>query len=258
MGCRVQRRNDWAARIVHEASLHDNSYFLTLTYRDDATPPHKSLRKRDMQLFLKRLRKAFGPFRYYYCGEYSEVDERPHYHAIVFGLSLRDLVFYKKGLWTSPALERLWGHGFVVIGLMTVQAASYVAGYVEKKLTGKLGLAHYNSVDVETGEIRSRTPPYSDMSRRGGVGFAWFERYCSDLYPHDYVVLGGRKRGKPPRYYDKLLEKEQPVVYEAVKKARIQRALEPRQAANSTRARLKVRDTVLRARLALRKRNVQS
>lgn len=39
-----------------------------------------------------------------------------------------------------------------------------------------------------------------------GIGYEWFQKYYSDVYPHDYVVFNGRKY-RPPRYYDKLYER---------------------------------------------------
>jgi hypothetical protein len=45
--------------------------------------------KRDLQLFFKRLRKAYPDvkLRYFACGKYGEQFARPHYHVILFGKS---------------------------------------------------------------------------------------------------------------------------------------------------------------------------
>jgi hypothetical protein len=42
------------------------------------------------------------------------------------------------------------------------------------------------------------------MSLKPGIAKGWFDRFSSDVYPEDVVVLRGGKRSKPPRYYDKL------------------------------------------------------
>ena len=72
-GCRLERSRQWAIRCTHEASLHENNCFITLTFNDDNLPSDKSLDVRHFQLFMKRLRKQFGSnIRYYHCGEYGE------------------------------------------------------------------------------------------------------------------------------------------------------------------------------------------
>ena len=60
IGCRLAHSRQWAVRCVHEASLHDRNCFLTLTFDDDHLPASGSVSVRDVQLFLKRLRKALS------------------------------------------------------------------------------------------------------------------------------------------------------------------------------------------------------
>lgn len=57
-----------------------------------------SLNKRDVQLFLKRLRNAGFHFQYFGCGEYGDLSARPHYHLLIFSddMDLQgNLDFYK-------------------------------------------------------------------------------------------------------------------------------------------------------------------
>lgn len=58
IGCRLERSRQWAMRCVHEASLHEDNCFVTLTYDNSHLPPGGSLLLRDWQLFIKRLRKS--------------------------------------------------------------------------------------------------------------------------------------------------------------------------------------------------------
>lgn len=88
VGCRLRRANEWALRVMHEAKLHPANCFVTLTYRDEDLPENGSLRHRDFQLFMKRLRKR-ADVRFYMCGEYGEQKLRPHYHACLFGVDYR-------------------------------------------------------------------------------------------------------------------------------------------------------------------------
>jgi len=57
INCRLNRAQQWAIRITHEAQLHDTNSFVTLTYSDENLPLHNSLNPRHFTLFMKRLRK---------------------------------------------------------------------------------------------------------------------------------------------------------------------------------------------------------
>ena len=57
--CRIRYREDWKVRLVHENKLHGASSFLTLTYNEANLPIGRSLSPRDLQLFMKRLRKSY-------------------------------------------------------------------------------------------------------------------------------------------------------------------------------------------------------
>lgn len=148
MPCSIQRRKVWTHRILLESMRHESSCFITLTYDDDHYPEGGSLVKKDFQDWLKRFRKALEPIkvRYYACGEYGTVTHRPHYHACIFGVgvSAEDLVL------------RTWTKGFSHVGDLTRQSAQYVAGYVTKKM--------------KRAELNGRTPEFSIMSLKPGIG----------------------------------------------------------------------------------------
>lgn len=204
IGCRLERSRQWAVRCVHEASLYDKNCFLTLTYDKDHLPPGNSLVLSDFQLFMKRLRKKFGPgIRYYHCGEYGETFARPHYHALLFNFDFDDKLFLseKNGnrVYTSPSLSYLWPQGFSVIGQVSFESAAYVARYVMKKVTGEKADMYYGGVK----------PEYTTMSRRPGIGAGWLKKYVSDVYPRDGVVVNGRVL-RPPRFYDEYFRKQDP------------------------------------------------
>lgn len=56
IGCKLEHSRQWAMRCIHEAQLHSNNCFITLTYAPENLPPDGGLIKRDFQLFMKRLR----------------------------------------------------------------------------------------------------------------------------------------------------------------------------------------------------------
>ena len=215
IGCRLERSRQWAVRCMHEASLYEDNCFITLTYSDAHLPPGGSLRLSDFQKFMKRLRRHFSgsKIRFYHCGEYGETTSRPHYHALLFNLEFPDKVLWTTRddfrVWRSPLLEELWPLGQSEIGSCTFQSAAYVARYITKKVTGDAADAHYGG----------RVPEYSTMSLRPGLGKGWYDKFKSDVYPSDEMVVNGRIT-KPPQYYDSLLYKEDSDVAIRVKRRR--------------------------------------
>lgn len=208
-GCRAERARQWALRVVHEAQMHPANSFVTLTYDNKHLPPDGGLHVSDWQKFAKRLRKCAGPFRFFHCGEYGDVNQRPHYHACIFGMDFSgDRTLLRRSgpnsLYVSAKLNDLWGLGYCVIGNLTYESAAYVARYCLKKVTGVRADAEYSRVDPVTGEVFKVRPPYVTMSRRPGVGSKWFDKFSSEVYPADEVVHSGRKF-RPPRFYDNKL-----------------------------------------------------
>jgi len=253
MGCRVDRARDWSIRIGHEVKLHQSNWFLTLTYDDANLPNPPSLNYSDWQLFAKRVRKARGPFRFFMCGEYGDQTRRPHYHAIVFGLVVPDLVRYsgsdKMPLFQSQILTKLWGKGMILAGAVTPQSANYVARYNLKKVNGDRAKTHYRWVDPDTGEVHDLQPEFAHMSTRPGIGAAWYDKYHKDVHTHDYVIRDGAKN-PVPRYYDRLAKTR----YQ-VDEIKMQRGIDAMASAeHQTPERLAVRETVLKAKLSLSKR----
>lgn len=236
--CRLKRSREWAVRCMHEASLHRDNCFLTLTYADiDGVMPMqaRSLCYSHYSGFMKRLRdhnrrsyrRQYGaewrrhetPLLFLAAGEYGETNPltgvkdggkyRAHFHAILFNYNFPDRVPVKLidgGEYFRSALaDRLWSHGNVIIGKVEFESAAYVARYAMKKVTGDLAKAVYTVV-MPDGEIIERTPEMLVMSKRPAIGARWFEKYGRHAYAHDAVIARGVEM-QPPRYYDKLLPK---------------------------------------------------
>lgn len=190
-GCRLDRGKRWADRMLleYETPREDmpsrTALFVTLTY-DDAHLPRiickdgvlrGTLRKKDVQDFLKRLRKFFAPkrIRFYSAGEYGDQTFRPHYHLILYGLSLDDFpdaVLYSHDpdqdtdLFVSSVFDRLWSNGSVKFSVASYRTFSYVARYVLKK--------QFRS-DFGDNWYKGRVPPFSTCSRRPGIGADYFD-----------------------------------------------------------------------------------
>ena len=230
IGCRLERSRQWALRCLHESRMHEDNCFVTLTFDDAHLPVDMSIRKRDMQLFMKRLRNRFGSgIRFFGCGEYGSISLRPHYHLILFGFDFKDKVLYKQTrlghyLYTSAELSKLWTDpngvslGFAILGDVSFDSAGYVARYCMKKVSGDHAAAHYQYVSP-SGEIFQREPEFCLMSRRPGLGKAWYDKYKSDVFPSDWLVVNGKKC-KPPRYYDGKASEEDLAAFEAIQEKR--------------------------------------
>lgn len=269
VGCRVERSREWAVRCVHEASLWHASVFVTLTY-SDAHLRSLSLVYSDFQNFMKRLRKRRSFFdtrewqwlpRFYAAGEYGEGFERPHFHALLFGVFFEDREFLKElpsgfRLYRSAELEKLWPFGFASIGDVTFESAAYVARYVMKKVTGQAAEQHYEFVDIGSGEVSQRRPEFNRMSLKPGIGAKWYERFHAEVFPLDEVILNGAKMS-PPKYYDKLKAKSDPSGFEEIEFARFVRSQNESFAGENRPARLAVREAVAKARIAFKKRSVK-
>jgi len=242
IGCRIDRSRMWAVRCMHEASLHPENCFITLTYAPEHLPKDGGLHYEDFQKFMKRLRDHFRGqnIRFYMCGEYGDENLRPHFHAILFNLDFHDKTPSFKSrfgdtVYRSKTLEQLWPFGISSVGEATENSAGYCARYVVQKATGRLTDinpktgkpygAKYERLDVSTGEVYKVEPEFNKMSLKPGIGQVWFDKFYNDVYPSDGITMRGGRRIKPPRYYDKKYDAIHPYEFEEIKQERIIKAL---------------------------------
>ena len=269
IGCRLEYSRQWALRIMHEKSCHDEACFITLTFNDENLPDDMSLDKREWQLFLKKLRKNLHPkkIRFFMCGEYGQDQDmlkigidaigRPHYHAIIFGHQFTDLEPYEKNaqgdiLYTSKHLEHIWGKGFVSVGNVDFESAAYVARYVVKKITGEAALDRYQYYDEETGQIFLKQVEFCLQSRRPGIARNWYEKYKDDLTKGFITERGIRMQ--PPKYYDNLFSVDKPHTFDDIKEMR--KMEQENKSFDNTPDRLAVKEHLTQKKLKTLKRNL--
>lgn len=229
LDCRLGYAREWSHRCVVESLSYLDNYFLTLTYDDRFLPveneftgeilTHATLRPSHIRLFMHDLRQYykrkynFDGIRFFVAGEYGDKTFRPHYHMLVFNLPLSDLCFYKKsGLgdlyFNSPLLDSIWKKGFVVVGRLTSQSASYTARYCLKKTKD----LYFNEIYDDLGIV----PEFTNCSRRPGIGYAWFEKNKDKLFKQGFIdVSDGDKSVRifPTKYYKKLYKDVSPDAY---------------------------------------------
>lgn len=234
-----------------ETTQHPNNAFVTLTYSDENLPhltwtgsPLRSeklsqslpsLDPKDLQDWLKRLRKAISPskIRYYATGEYGDETDRPHYHVALFGYpkcSYGNSRYSKSRSNCCPHCDLIrdtWGKGNVFLGDLSINSAQYVAGYVTKKLNGS------------DSRLRGRYPEFGRMSLKPGIGADFMHEVASTILSHEAVasladvpsslqhggrklplgrylraklrVLTGREAGAPQATIDELQAQLQPL-----------------------------------------------
>lgn len=183
--CRKKRAAAWTFRLMQQDKASVSSHFVTLTYDDENltyADDGPTLVKYDLQRFFKRLRKRQSrKLKYYACGEYGGVTQRPHYHAIIFD-STEDNI---EAAWHDPETKKPIGHvRFDPVNVCTIR---YVCNYLQK------------SVDLDFGQ---RHPEFAVMSK--GLGLNYLTQACAEWHLRNqapYVVLEGGKKQGLPRYY---------------------------------------------------------
>lgn len=172
--------------MLHEIQSYDEASFITLTYASDKLPlrgcdSRGILVKADLQNFFKRLRKEYNgkKIKYYACGEYGEEGDRPHYHAILFGLSP-----------VEENLRQVWGLGRVDVATAEIGSIRYVAGYVSKKL----GLHEY--------PMAGRPAPFQLSSQ--GIGTQWAQENMLEILTSGCLTFQGSKLPVPRIYVDEI------------------------------------------------------
>jgi len=199
INCLKRRASDWSFRLEQEVKVSSSACFLTLTYEN---PPktdlgYHTLKKRDFQTFLKRLRKLVpvkmennrnvNKLKYYACGEYGTRTQRPHYHAVLFNLP--------HWLIANPQqISDTWKNGHIHIVNNNLKTINYVVGYMQKQ-----GMVKLNEQD-------NRAPEFSLMSK--GMGNAYLTDAMIQYYRSRKLFCIVKEEGQiisMPRYYKNII-----------------------------------------------------
>lgn len=200
--CVYNSAQEWRVRINEEFYNSENALFVTLTYNDESLPLSVGTRfdgervvlpsvcKRDIQLFLKRLRSHFGnsKIRYFIVSEYGPSTFRPHYHGLLFNIPGFDPRSPKSLCKISELIAEKWDNGFIKCDLVNPARV----GYVTKYLSCTMDLP------------QEYTKPFRLMSLRPAIGSSYLDKFSTIQWHKDnlnaYVVDGNYKL-RMPRYY---------------------------------------------------------
>jgi len=189
--CLSRTRQEKFVRLNEHLKCYDYAVFVTLTYSDEnlVWALNPTVCVRDIQLFIKRLRKFLGklPFSYYAVAEYGTKFQRPHYHLVMFGISR---------LFASSHLHRFWQKGTVHVGSLNDRSINYVCKY------------HV---------LRNRNIPYGSkkpfMLTSNGIGKSYvveMSDYHKDALTERYFYHYYDLKLPLPRYWkDKMFTKEE-------------------------------------------------
>lgn len=157
-----------------ENLVHEKSTFVTLTYSEETVSYIEqscvigmTLVPRDLETWLKRMRKAVMPerLRFFGIGEYGSKWERPHFHVALFGVEgcvYSDSRLAPERVCSCASCVRLrdtWGAGFVHQGTIELKSMQYLCSYMLKGM--------YRRDDVR---LHGREPEFRRMSLRPGIG----------------------------------------------------------------------------------------
>jgi hypothetical protein len=179
--------------LLKEAEVSSSALFVTLTYAPENCPLTKNkymtLIKKDIQDFMKRLRKHHKEkLVYYAAGEYGTDTNRPHYHIILFNADM-------------DTVNKAWKLGHIHFGSVTEASVGYCLKYISK------------TKDVIKHARDDREPEFQLMSKGIGKNYLtnamrkWHKRDLTNRY---YIPLKDGKKIAMPRYYkDKLYTSHQ-------------------------------------------------
>lgn len=195
--CLMNKRSQWMFRIHYEMKNQYNpGWFVTLTYDEKhvkrTADGRLSLRFRDVQLFLKKLRKAKYEAKYVCVGEYGGETKRPHYHMLLWSncpaKQLQDYWTTKKGV---PL-------GAIHLGRITMASAMYTLKYI---------------IQPKQKQIDGVEKTRAQFSRGLGLSYLSSAVYYYHTNDYDRPEFTSRIDGKQialPRYYKlKIFTKEQ-------------------------------------------------
>ena len=189
--CRLDIQKSIVDRLFCASTLYSCSAFVTFTYDDEHLRfrdgfKQPTLSKDDLHKYFDKIRHQLPniPFSYYACGEYGDKFNRPHYHALFFGL---DYQLHQK------FFENSWKLGSVCVLPCNQSSFRYVAKYVT---------AQYGKFDSEYFDF-GLEPPFRKYSRALGVPV--YLAHLDELSKNGFFMLRGKKISVNRYYFNKLL-----------------------------------------------------
>lgn len=186
IACRINTTRDWALRLTHESESYGwhNCSFLTFTLDDRHCDGSTHID--DLSNFFDDIKKVAGKnFKRLGVSEYGFERDRPHYHAVCFGL----------GTEQADLVQKNWPKGFTsTLPFIGQATGNYVAGYVLKKIYGDEAKESYGTREHPT------------LRCSNGIGKEWCEKHAKEIIAEGLIYDNYGQAHRVPRYYRKLLD----------------------------------------------------
>lgn len=190
--CRLDIQRSFIDRMFCAWHSHDVAAFVTFTYDDDHLLikdgfRQPTLSKEHVHKYLDNIRHQIKiPFEYFLAGEYGDRLNRPHYHALFFGL---DYQLHKQFFMKS------WKYGSVMVLPVKQESFRYVAKYVVKPFSKDYNDKQFYDIGL--------IPPFHKLSR--GLGLSVYLSHLDDLRTQGYFIYYSRRISVNRYYFNKLV-----------------------------------------------------
>lgn len=194
INCRTARQSEleFMSVMAQQQALSHNKgcSFLTLTYSDDfvrrSVDPYGNevltLRSSDCEMFHKRVRDwlkrkypSLSNYQHLTIGEYGDRFDRPHIHALIFGVDADLMATASRCCWTEKSNKVKYPIGIVDCGSLVPGGIRYVVDYVVKQQTGVLAEQLYDAINIERPFLRHSTNLGTEFFFRH---FSFDENFC--------------------------------------------------------------------------------
>lgn len=176
--CRENYVSDWVGRCLCEASTSEVSCTISLTYappKDQRDISHRVVKPLHFQLFMKRLRKAGHKIRYFVAGEYGDLRQRSHFHAILFFTKLVDqgqlapVLMNRAAFADDPTIAHPFSRQIPQQEM--VHISEWPHGHIEVDWSASEKAVRYCCEYLYRDGKRTA---WLSMSKKPPLGFAWF------------------------------------------------------------------------------------
>lgn len=205
LSCKSDKITNWTKRLQYEYNLNSCS-FVTFTYDDlhchyNYGFYNKSLSRNHVHKFFDSLRhylkrhykySSFNneldrplSFKWFLAGEYGDKFSRPHYHALIIGLS---------PAFMQNVVYKCWHFGSVDVKPVFTGAIRYVLKYFNKQQNGELNDIKYYDNGL--------TPPFISCSP--GIGSDFYFNQLENICKYGCLKFGNKFVSIPPYWKKKL------------------------------------------------------
>lgn len=191
--CRLDLQRMAIDRMFVAWHSHECAAFVTFTYDDDHLVikdgfRQATLSKEHAHKYLDKVRHQLKhvDFEYYFCGEYGDSFNRPHYHCIFFGLDYQLHYRFFRSSWKMGSVK-----------VLPVDSSAF--RYVAKYLTMPVSREYNDSNYYDFGLI----PPFRKISR--GLGLSVYREHLDELQHNGFFIYFGRKISLNRYYFNKIL-----------------------------------------------------